>query len=199
MRRAHALGHRAPRAVQALPAGSRGSAGGFGGALHVGHADHAIGSAAGDALELAAQLVRQAPRGRRRAQVLDGFGVPCAGVAAAGAVRARQLADHRAGVGLRRRGEGHQHRTDRDAIAFRRAERGDVSAVRRRDLDHGLVGFDRDQRLVGDDVVARRHVPLHDLGVAQALAEIGQPEFGVAHVYRMTSRAAARMRSREGM
>ena len=33
----------------------------------------------------------------------------------------------------------------------------------------------------------------------QALAEIGEPEFGVAHGYRMTSCAASRMRSREGM
>jgi hypothetical protein len=114
-------------------------------------------------------------------------------------LRERQLADHRAGVGMRRRDECHQHRADRDALALRRAQRGDVSAVRRRDLDHGLVGFHRDQRLVGDHVIPGRHVPLHDLGIAQALAEIGEPEFGVAHGYRMTSCTASRMRSREGM
>ena len=46
--------------------------------------------------------------------------------------------------------------------------------MRGRDLDHGLVGLDRNERLVGHDVIALADVPGDDLCLLQALAEIRQ-------------------------
>ena len=58
---------------------------------------------------------------------------------------------------------------------------GDAPGLRRGDLDHRLLGLDRDQRLVGDDAIADADVPGDDLRLLQTFAEVGQPEG--AHAY----------------
>ena len=81
-----------------------------------------------------------------------------------------------AGVGLGSVGERDQRRPGLDDVAHGTVQLGDQPGMRRRDLDHGLVGLDRDQRLVGHDVIALADVPGDDLGLLQALAEIRQVE-----------------------
>jgi hypothetical protein len=53
-----------------------------------------------------------------------------------------------------------------------------VTRLGRGDLDYGLLGLDRQQRLVGDDMIALGDVPRYDLGLAEALAEVRQIERG---------------------
>ena len=86
------------------------------------------------------------------------------------------LADDGAGVGLRGIGECYQRRSGLDDVADRRVQPGDEPGIGGRDLDHGLVGLDRDQRLVGDDVIALADMPGDDLGFLEALAQIRQVE-----------------------
>jgi hypothetical protein len=45
--------------------------------------------------------------------------------------------------------------------------------MRRGDVDHRFVGFNRHQRLIGDDMIAGGDVPGDDLSFLQAFAEIG--------------------------
>ena len=73
-------------------------------------------------------------------------------------------------------GERDQRRPGLDDVAHGAVQLGDQAGMRCRDLDHGLVGLHRDERLVGHDVVALADVPGDDLGLLQALAEIRQVE-----------------------
>ena len=84
------------------------------------------------------------------------------------------LAHDGAGIGLGRVGERDQGRPGLDDVAHGTVQLGDEPGMRGRDLDHGLVGLDRDERLVGHDVIALADVPGDDLGLLQALAEIRQ-------------------------
>ena len=43
-------------------------------------------------------------------------------------------------------------------------------------LDHGLVGLDRHERLIGNHVIALIDVPSDDLGLLEAFTEIRQDE-----------------------
>jgi hypothetical protein len=81
------------------------------------------------------------------------------------------------------------------------------SGHRRGDLHQGLGRVHLDQRLVQLDLVARRDLPLHDLGVLESLAEVGKVEdaFGhgrtstaIAHQYSRVRWTAARIRSTLG-
>ena len=51
----------------------------------------------------------------------------------------------------------------------------------RRNLHDSFVGLDRNQRLIGDDVVARGGMPRDDLGFRESLAEIRKVEQRVGH------------------
>jgi hypothetical protein len=51
-----------------------------------------------------------------------------------------------------------------------------AAALRRGDLDDGLVGLDRHQRLVDDDVIALVDMPGDDLRFFETFAEIRQHE-----------------------
>ncbi len=73
-------------------------------------------------------------------------------------------------------------------------ERRHRSGRRRRDLDQRLVGLDLDDRLVALDALARLDQPAHDLGLVEALADVGQTELD----HRSTRRAAATTRSTLG-
>ena len=86
--------------------------------------------------------------------------------------------------------------TDLDDVSDRAVQLGDSATPRGWDLDHGLVGLDRDERLVGHDAVADRDVPRDDLGFMQTLAQVGQDER--SHAYSKTLRAAAAIRRRSG-
>ena len=95
-----------------------------------------------------------------------------------GGVRSGQFADHRAAVRRLGLDEIDQHRADRQNIAGCAVETRNRTGRGRRQLDHGLVGLDRRQGLVGDHVVADGHVPGHQLGLLQAFAEIRELEAG---------------------
>ena len=82
-------------------------------------------------------------------------------------------ADHRAGIGGGRLLERNQRRADLDDVALGAEQLGDPACPWRGHLDHRLVGLHRDQRLIGDHLVARADVPLHDLGFLQPLTEVG--------------------------
>ena len=71
------------------------------------------------------------------------------------------------------------------------------AGIGRRNLDDGLVGFHRHQRLVRDDVIALGHLPGHDFSLGQALAEIGKVEYG--HENSITLRTASSIRALPGM
>ncbi len=77
----------------------------------------------------------------------------------------------------------------------------DAARERRGDLDARLVGLDFQQRRVLGDVLPLRDEDLDDLGLGQALAEVGQGEG--ARPWRLrqkasVSRAAATMRATSG-
>ena len=72
-----------------------------------------------------------------------------------------------------------------------------MARLGRGDLDDRLVGLDRHERLIGDDVVADADVPRDDLGFLEALTDVGQDER--AHTYSRTFRAAVTMRCSDGM
>jgi hypothetical protein len=78
-----------------------------------------------------------------------------------------------------------------------RVQLGDRAGIGRRHLDDGLVGFDRDKRLIDDDMIAGRDMPGDDFGFAQSFAEIGQVE-GL-HVKWTARRAASTMSFSPGM
>ncbi len=65
---------------------------------------------------------------------------------------------------------------DGDDVAGLAVQRRDAARIGRGHFDHGLVGFDRDERLIDDDVVADGDVPVDDLDFVQAFAEIGEVE-----------------------
>jgi hypothetical protein len=99
-----------------------------------------------------------------------------AGSTRGGPACARSSDGGRAWIGFRPLRERHERRSDLYQVALGAEQAGDASALGRGDLHHRLVGLDRHQRLVGDDVVALRDVPGDDLGLLEALAEVGQEE-----------------------
>ena len=66
-----------------------------------------------------------------------------------------------------------------------------------RDLHRRLVGEDLGQQRLRHDVVADAHVPRHQLGLCDALADIRQLDFEHAHAD-ITSRIAAPTRAGPG-
>ena len=71
------------------------------------------------------------------------------------------------------------------------------AALGRGDIDHRLVGLDRDQRVARLDRIARLDLPGDDFGVVQPFAQVGKIEY--AHWNSTTERAASRMRASLGM
>ncbi len=95
--------------------------------------------------------------------------------------RLRHVADDDAGVLSFRRSKPDQWRSDVDDVARLCEQHLDTSRQRRWHVDDGLVGFDGDQRLLGDDAIADVDMPTHDFRVMQALTEIGQIEGRCRH------------------
>ena len=70
-------------------------------------------------------------------------------------------------------------RADLDGVALVDEQLADGAGERRRQLDERLRGLDLDEHLVDGDGVAGRDLPRDDLGLGQALADIGERELGV--------------------
>ena len=123
---------------------------------------------------------------------------------AATSCRSRPSSPTTVPVSSARPSEFDQRRPDLDHVALGAEQPRDTAAQRRWDLDHRLVGFHRDERLVGDDVVTLVDVPCDDLRLFQAFAQIRQIELSMRVTPMLQPnwhalRAAATMRSTDGM
>ena len=109
---------------------------------------------------------------------------------------------HRAGgVGRSGRPGGRdrqQWRPDGQQLARLAVQLVHPPGVRARQVHGGLGGLDRDDDLVDDDVVTDGDVPLHDLGLGQPLAEVGQQEHGGGHRGRHAHAAPPATKRRSG-
>ncbi len=197
LRQAHVLRHRPAHAAQRL--GGAGLGEHARGTLHVLARDHAVGARGRHHLELDLELAGERAHRRSRADRRAAVG--------GGRERGRRfgahlladlhLADHGAGVGslgaALEAGErgAHMHQLAGLAVQFR-----DAAVVGGGDVHDRLGGLDRDQRLVGGDLVARLDVPFDDLGFLQSFAQVGQLED--LHDASRVLRAAATMRSTLG-
>src|SRR5439155_2710636 len=107
------------------------------------------------------------------------------------------VTDDGSGVGVLRALETHQRRAYVDDILRLAEELLDASGLRRWNLDDRLVGLHRDERLVDTDFVALLDMPLDDLRLLHAFAEIGQLEY--FHAYSSAFLAASMIRSTLGI
>ena len=125
---------------------------------------------------------------RDRRQLLDGF------------VAARHVADDGPRIGVGFALESDERRANMHDIVRLAEELFDMSGLRRGDLHDRLVGFHRDERLIGPHLVAFLDVPFDDLGFLHAFAEIGKVEdLHVApYAYSSALRAAATIRATLG-
>ena len=166
----HVERHRTPHPRERL---ARRRAAGSGHALHIGAHHRAARAAAGELRQIDAALTGQRPHSRRGEDLSRGR---CCRRRRCRRGPGRKLADDGAGVGVGAVLEVDQRRTHLDALAGLGEQARDASGSRRRHLDHRLFGLDRDQRLVGDDMIAFGDVPGDDLRLLQPFAEIGERE-----------------------
>ena len=142
--------------------------------LDVRRGDHAVGP---DGLTRARSTPLRRASARTAGVALTPTAAPARAAAVASSARCSEAGIAPTTVPVSRRGhllECHERRADLDDVALGAEQLADAARPRRRHLDHRFVGLDRDQRLVGDHLIARPHVPLHDLGLLQALAEVGR-------------------------
>ncbi|MNF82727.1 hypothetical protein D3C84_650380 [compost metagenome] len=179
VRARHVDRHAAPHPAQLVAAEL--VAGRLGRGFDIAPGDQASAAGTDQATQVDAQLAGQLAhrRGRARRQVLAGRRRG----ADEEAVRLRlaaafQTTDHGAGIGLALVGQ--QRLADMQDVAFGAEGLGHHTVVGRGDIDDGLGGFHRDQQLVGLDRLAGLDVPLDDLGLLQAFAQVGQ--FEVFHL-----------------
>jgi hypothetical protein len=72
--------------------------------------------------------------------------------------------------------EFHESAADFDPLTGLGAKAGNLPGLGRGHLDHRLFGLDRDQRLIGDDIIALAYMPGDELSLLEAFAEIGEGE-----------------------
>src|ERR1700738_3264999 len=89
---------------------------------------------------------------------------------------APELADDGAGVLARALRKFHQRSANLDQVALASKQVRNAAAPGRGYFDNRLVGFNRNERRIGDHVVALVDVPRHDLGFFETFAEIRQCE-----------------------
>ena len=77
-----------------------------------------------------------------------------------------------------------------DGLALGHQQRGHGAGVRRRQLDQRLGGLDLDDDVVDRDHVADLDLPGHDLGLGEALADVGQQVLGHGQITPSRSRVA---------
>ena len=111
-----------------------------------------------------------------------------------------QLAYNAAGIGMDALLEFHQRRADLEPLADLGQQLADMTGIRRWHLDHSLISFYCDQRLIGHHMIALGDMPGDDFRLLQAFAQIGQMKYwhDLSQEYAKTSRAAARIRAVEG-
>ena len=119
---------------------------------------------AGDRREVDAELFRQPPHERRRANLLWGL-APRSGARPRFRFRLRPVP-----------ADDDEHGSDGNDLAFGDENLRHHAAGGRRDLDRRLVGRDLDERVVLRDLLALLHEPARDLALGEALAEVGQLE-----------------------
>ncbi len=93
--------------------------------------------------------------------------------------------------GRGRRRERHEHASRVQHLADLTAERLDDARERRRQLHHRLRRLEFHHGLVGGHLVAGSDEPRDDLGLGQALAEVGQDEVAAHQSHSQVSSAAS--------
>ena len=125
-------------------------------------------------VEIHIELARERANSREHLQAAPGAGrrSSCRGVMFAAAESRRRLCRCRFGPSANSTSAA----SDLDQIALGAEHVRDASAPRRRYLNDRLVGLDRNQRLIGDDVIAFIDMPGDDLRLFETFAEIRQHE-----------------------
>src|SRR5262249_21424077 len=147
----------------------------LGGALAARARDRPAGPAGLHEVEIDVELARQRPdRGkdlkgprRRRGQRLG---------ASRSFLLLPELAHDRPRVALRALGKFDERGSALHQFALAVAQTRDAAAPWGRHLDDGLVGLERDERLIDDHAVTLVDVPRHDFGFFEPFAEIRQYE-----------------------
>ena len=184
MCRGHPLRHGAAHAPQRLAGSDLGEAARS--ALHVGAGDRAAGAARLYQIKIDIELAgERAYRGKDRNRPRR-----CrlgAALRRSLDLLATKLADDGAGILARALRKLHQWSTNLDQVTLASKQVRDAAAPGRGHFDDRLVGFNRNERLIGDDMVALVDVPGHDLGFFKTFAEIRQCE--LAHAVPRKTRA----------
>ena len=185
----HALRHRAAHAAQRLGRARFGET--LGGAFHIRACDRAAGPAGLHEVEVDVELARQRPHSRKYLQ--GARGRRRRGFASSRLARTELAHDGPRVLPLPILCEFDQRSADLDQIALAAEQARDAAALRGGDLDHGLVGLDRHQRLIDDHAITLVHVPGDDFSLFETLAEIRQHELahgsfrGVSESFPLTS------------
>ena len=170
--------------------------------------DVAVGSGRRDAREVNAELTGQRAHGRlghrlaRRdgwRNLLLGRGTFLTTRTAQPTASALLVADavtheHRLSVAHLHREDGRTHRHHRTGL---HQQRGDATGEGRRQFDDRLGGLDVDDRLVDRNLITDADAPADDLGLGEALTDIGEREFARAHTA-VTRSMASSTRSTSG-
>jgi len=174
VRRGHALGHRAPHSAQGFGRSRLGEI--FCGPLDIGPRDGVVRPCGLYSIEIDVKLVCEGAyrwerlthsSKRRLGECLRGRGLLLAGV---------ELANHGAGILLGTLSEFDQGSAYLQQITFGAEHAHNATAVWRWHLDHGLVGLDRDERLIRNHMVALVYMPGYNFRLFEAFTEIRQHE-----------------------
>jgi hypothetical protein len=166
----HPFGHRPPDTTQRF-AGRYGSQGR--GALDIGRGDSPLRASARHQHQIDMALLCQGSYCRCRFD-LTRPGGRWLGLRRRRRRRGRcEMTDYSAAIGMHTVLEFYQRIAHAQARTRLDQQPSDMTGVRRGYVDHRFVGFDRHQRLIGDDMIAGGDVPDDDLGFLQAFAEIG--------------------------
>ena len=143
--------------------------------LDIGDGQAAVRSARRDPGKLDTELLRARPHRRRRPDRIGPM-TPTLLRRRRGRRLHREVADHRSSVRVRALLEVEERRADLHVLAGRGKKLRDPARLRRGDFHHRLLGLDRHERLVDDDMIAFRDMPRDELGLLQPLAQIRQAE-----------------------
>jgi hypothetical protein len=90
--------------------------------------------------------------------------------------RLRKCADDRTRLAMRPLFKRQQRSPNPHPVARLCEQLRDMAGVRRGNLHHRFFRFDRQERLVGDDMIARGHVPRNDLGLLKTFTKVRKTE-----------------------
>ena len=89
---------------------------------------------------------------------------------------ALRVTDHRPGIGMYALLESEERRADLHVLAGLGKKLRDPARLRRGYFHHRLLGLDRYQRLIDDDVVAFCHMPCNEFSLLEPFPQIWQAE-----------------------